>query len=370
VKVLEIPAGKIRCLFGTDGVRDVANRGVMTPEMALRLGRSYVLFLTEQGIPRPTLVIGRDTRRSGQMLESAIISGLTSAGAQVISLGISPTPEVSFAVKYLHAHGGVVVSASHNPAEYNGIKFLDKEGKKLSDENEASIEDYLGDNFLDDWRPTGASIGTFSEDRNVRNAYCEWLTSILSGISPERYRCIVDCANGAATPVIMDLAQRTGLPWSLVGSEPDGLNINDGVGVMAMKHLSELILQTGSDFGIAYDGDADRVLFVDPIGRVIDGDIILWVISRWLKTKGLLGTGMTATIMSNLALDEHLRNENIKIFRCPVGDRYVLKTMAEENSGLGGEQSGHVIIRSYTSTGDGLCTGFVFLKALSDLGKI
>ena len=367
--MLEIPAGKIRCLFGTDGVRDVANRGVMTPEMALRLGRSYVLFLTEQGIPRPTLVIGRDTRRSGQMLESAIISGLTSAGAQVISLGISPTPEVSFAVKYLHAHGGVVVSASHNPAEYNGIKFLDKEGKKLSDENEASIEDYLGDNFLDDWRPTGASIGTFSEDRNVRNAYCEWLTSILSGISPERYRCIVDCANGAATPVIMDLAQRTGLPWSLVGSEPDGLNINDGVGVMAMKHLSELILQTGSDFGIAYDGDADRVLFVDPIGRVIDGDIILWVISRWLKTKGLLGTGMTATIMSNLALDEHLRNENIKIFRCPVGDRYVLKTMAEENSGLGGEQSGHVIIRSYTSTGDGLCTGFVFLKALSDLGE-
>ncbi|MBN1333394.1 MAG: phosphoglucosamine mutase, partial [Synergistales bacterium] len=247
----------------------------MTPEMALRLGRSYVLFLTEQGIPRPTLVIGRDTRRSGQMLESAIISGLTSAGAQVKSLGISPTPEVSFAIKYLHAHGGVVISASHNPAEYNGIKFLDKEGKKLSDENEASIEDYLGDNFLDDWRPTGASIGTFYEEKNVRHAYCEWLTSILSGISMEGYKCIVDCANGAATPVIKKLLQDAGLSWTLVGAEPDGLNINDGVGVMAMKHLSQLILKRGCDMGIAYDGDADRVLVTDPLGRIIDGDIIL-----------------------------------------------------------------------------------------------
>lgn len=366
---MDIPAGKIRCLFGTDGVRDVANRGVMTPEMALRLGRAYVLFLTEKGIPRPTLVIGRDTRRSGQMLESAILAGLTSAGAQVLNIEVAPTPEVSFAVKRLHSHGGVVISASHNPAEYNGIKFLDGEGKKLSDENEASIEEYLGDNFLDDWRPTGASIGTVSLEKEIRRSYCEWLYCILASTGSLRNKLIIDCANGAASSVIRELVDDYDLPWDLVGDQPNGLNINDGVGVMAMKHLSELVLSGSYFMGIAYDGDADRVLLVDSLGRVIDGDIMLWVISRWMEKKGTLGKGLTATVMSNLALDEHLHQEGINLFRCPVGDRYVLQTMYENHSGLGGEQSGHVIINDYTTTGDGLCTGFVFLQALSDLGE-
>lgn len=163
MKGLEESEKKVRCLFGTDGVRDVANRGVMTPEMALRLGRSYVLYLTERGVPRPRIVVGRDTRRSGKMLEDALVAGMLSAGAQVLTLGVIPTPGVSFAVKHIKAQGGVVISASHNPAEYNGIKFLNNEGHKLNDDAEAAIEDYLGDDLIDDWRPTGASIGEVQE---------------------------------------------------------------------------------------------------------------------------------------------------------------------------------------------------------------
>lgn len=370
MKDLEESEKKVRCLFGTDGVRDVANRGAMTPEMALRLGRSYVLYLTERGVPRPRIVVGRDTRRSGKMLEDALVAGMLSAGAQVLTLGVIPTPGVSFAVKHIKAQGGVVISASHNPAEYNGIKFLNNEGHKLNDDAEAAIEDYLGDDLIDDWRPTGASIGEVQERKDIALVYAQWLASLISSSSMSCETVAFDCAHGASAPILHIIDDIVGNhKWQISGDIPDGLNINEGVGVMNMAYIATQVKNSGAKVGVAYDGDADRVLLTDSQGRILDGDIILWVLARWLAGKGKLGNGVVATVMSNLSLEEHLKKDNIGVFRCPVGDRYVLEMMKYRGAYLGGEQSGHIIIREFTSTGDGICTGFVFMKACEEMGE-
>ena len=360
---------KIRCLFGTDGVRDVANRGLMTPEMALSLGRAYVLFMTERGIPRPTVAVGRDTRRSGFMLEAALSAGLTSAGADVLSLGVIPTPGVSFSVRHTGIHGGAVISASHNPAEYNGIKFLDSKGYKLSDDDEATIEEYLGDPLMDEWRPSGASIGVVRQSNEAVASYTEWLKGLFGGDWLTGHVAVVDCANGAASPMAGEIFSACGLDVRMVGNTPDGLNINEGVGVMHMPHLASAITANEARFGIALDGDADRVLMADSSGRVLDGDIVLWVLARWLQKKGSLGSCVVSTVMSNLALEERLAESGITLMRCPVGDRYVLEGMRKGNSRLGGEQSGHIILHQHVHTGDGLCTALNFLKACEELGE-
>ncbi|MDD4837513.1 MAG: phosphoglucosamine mutase, partial [Dethiosulfovibrio sp.] len=269
-------AEKKRCLFGTDGVRDIANRGAMTPEMALRLGRAYVLFLTERGFPRPKIVVGRDTRRSGAMLESALVAGMTSAGSDVLCVGVTPTPGVSFGVETLRAQGGAVISASHNPAEYNGIKFLDQSGSKLTDEAELAIEEYLGDNLIDDWRPSGGSIGKvehIGDDFNV--SYGEKILSSLGEDGLGSFRIVFDCAHGAASSVLPGMLPLLGKEgnFHVIGANPNGLNINEKSGVMSMKGLSDEVIKGGFDLGIAYDGDADRVLLVDGRGRTLDGDI-------------------------------------------------------------------------------------------------
>ncbi|NLL37224.1 MAG: phosphoglucosamine mutase [Fretibacterium sp.] len=356
-----------RVLFGTDGVRDIANRGSMTPEMALRLGRAFILFWAERGIPRPRIVLGRDTRRSGMMLEGALTAGMTSAGAEVLTIGVIPTPGVSYAVQNLDADGGVVISASHNPAEYNGIKFLDRDGCKLSDKAELSIEEYLGDNLTDDWRPTGASIGEIRQVPHLVHGYAEHLISLLPYREHLSSRIAFDCAHGAAGAVMPLLVERLGVKPLLIGTDPDGLNINEGVGVIHMRHLSSYVAQSACDMGFAFDGDADRVLMVDPKGRVIDGDIMMWVLARWLAARGALGAGVVATVMSNMALEEHLAHEGVQVFRCPVGDRYVLETMRRRQARLGGEQSGHIIVEPATRTGDGLCTAFLMIDALREL---
>lgn len=360
---------KVRCLFGTDGVRDVANRGDMTPEMALRLGRSYVLYLTERGIPRPRIVLGRDTRRSGEMLEAALAAGMTSAGADVLLLGVIPTPGVSYAVKALEASGGSVISASHNPAEYNGIKFLDGKGCKLSDETEATIEEYMGDNLTDDWRPTGASVGVFQHALDATEEYGRWVASLWGSDHPFLHRGVVDCAHGAAVQVARTVFRTLGGDWVFIGDKPDGLNINEGVGVMTMGHLGAAVRERHAPLGIAYDGDADRTLLCDGRGRTINGDIMLWIIAKWLFSLGELGGGVVATVMSNMALEDHLKKEGVPLYRCPVGDRYVVETMTASGAKLGGEQSGHVIASSFVNTGDGLCTSLLFLKACLTLGE-
>ncbi|QTX31289.1 phosphoglucosamine mutase [Aminithiophilus ramosus] len=356
----------VRCLFGTDGVRDVANRGTMTPEMALRLGRAFVFCLTEAGSPRPSVVVGRDTRRSGPMLEAALVAGLTSAGAEVTLVDVLPTPGVSFAVGKIGAAGGAVISASHNPAEYNGIKFLDGQGGKLSDAQELAIEETLGDALLDDWRPTGGSVGSVVRDGAVADAYLDRLAE-FSGIVKEAF--VVDCAHGAASALVPRLFERLGSSAHLIGASPDGLNINEGVGVMHMESLSTAVRTRRAPFGIAYDGDADRVLFCDGQGRLLDGDIMLWVLARWMARRGDLGRGVVATVMSNMALEERLGEAGIPLVRCPVGDRYVLEAMRENTMGLGGEQSGHVILGPWVGTGDGLLTGLAFLRACRELNE-
>ncbi|MCL2767414.1 MAG: phosphoglucosamine mutase [Synergistaceae bacterium] len=360
---------KERCLFGTDGVRDLANQGMMTPEMALRLGRAYIRYLVESGIPRPRIVVGRDTRKSGMMLESALSSGMASAGAEVLLLGVIPTPGVSFAIQNLAAEGGAVISASHNPAEYNGIKFLDGQGFKLSDNAEITIEDIFGDSFTDEWRPGGASIGGIRRIPNMLENYAKRIASLSEYGENLPPSMVFDCAHGAAASVMPILLKEIGASFSLIGAESNGLNINESVGVMYIEHLVKNVINNKYSVGVAYDGDADRVLMVDSLGRIIDGDIMLWVLGRWLAAKGGLGSGVVATVMSNRVLEEKLAEDGIQLFRCPVGDRYVLEKMKESEACLGGEQSGHIVVFPYTNTGDGLFTTFLFLKACNALDE-
>ncbi len=363
-------APRSRCLFGTDGVRDIANRGPMTPEMALRLGRAYVLFLIQHGTPRPKIVVGRDTRRSGRMLESALVSGMMSAGAEVVDLGVIPTPAVSYGALYYKALGGAVISASHNPAEYNGIKFLNGGGQKLSDAEELEIEDTLGDDLTDEWRPSGASIGEMISEDGFASLYAEHVLRALDGDMLTGMKVVFDCAHGAASAVVPFLTERLECESVVIGASPNGLNINEKCGVMHLDTLVEAVGKNDADIGIAYDGDADRVQLVDRRGNVINGDVILWVLGRWLQREGILGSGVVATVMSNGKLETHLRKDGIQVFRCAVGDRYVLDMMKSTASGLGGEQSGHVIIDHFVRTGDGLCTGFAFLRACRELGEL
>jgi len=362
-------SNKVRCLFGTDGVRDVANRGVMTPEVVLRIARAHVLFLAERGAPRPKIVVGRDTRRSSPMLEAALFAGFTSAGADVYALGVIPTPGVGFAVRAVGANGGAVVSASHNPAEYNGVKLFDSGGVKLRDGDEAAIEEYLSDNLLDEWRPTGASIGVVDEKSSFIESYVHFLKGLMGERKPKLRKVIVDCAHGATTVIAKNVLDILGDEVFFVGTDPTGVNINEGVGVMHMEHLKGWVQREGADLGIAFDGDGDRVLFVDRKGQVLDGDIVLWVLARWLKKEGRLGSGVVATVMSNMALEELLAEDGIPCFRAPVGDRYVFEVMECEKALLGGEQSGHVIVRGYGAIGDGIGTALLFLRACDSLGE-
>jgi phosphoglucosamine mutase len=356
-------------MFGTDGVRDVANRGLMTPEMALSFGRAFALFMTEHGAARPKILVAKDTRRSGAMIEAALCSGMMSVGGEIYTLGVFPTPGLSCVLRGGGYDAGAVISASHNPAEYNGIKFFTSQGYKLKDSDEAEIERCLDDDLLHEWRPAGASIGSMHDAGFKRRMYLDWLSGILESIVPRECKLVVDAANGAASVVVKDIFSRWGGPVFYCGTNPDGININDGVGVIHMNHLASVVESHSAKLGIAFDGDADRVLMCDSRGRPIDGDIMLWIIGRYLASKGELGSGLVATVMSNMALEEKLKDEGILMSRCPVGDRYVLEHMMETGALLGGEQSGHVIILDHVATGDGVCTALMFLKSCMELGE-
>ena len=352
---------KERKLFGTDGVRDLANSGNMTPELALRLGRAFIRFTRGKKI-----VIGCDTRLSGRMLEGALYSGMSSEGAEIYLAGIIPTPGVSYAVKALNADGGAVISASHNPAEYNGIKFLGADGCKLSDESEADVEEIL---FRDE-RSTSQNIGAVHDSPGLVKDYALHIASLLN---PEAAmnNIAFDCADGASAvsvPVLVEATKFSRLNTRIISREFDGLNINKDCGVMHMENLTGYVVKNGMALGFAFDGDADRVLISDSLVRIIDGDIILWVLGRWLKKRS--GNDKVAvTVMSNMALEAHFADDGIETLRCPVGDRYVLETMRESGAGLGGEQSGHIIASEFTSTGDGLCTAMLFLNAVHEMGE-
>jgi len=344
----------MRKYFGTDGVRGVANVE-LTPELAFKLGKSagYVLTkkMSEQTL-RPTFVVGRDTRISGPMLETALISGLTSSGVNVIQLGIVPTPAVAYITKQL-ASGGVMISASHNPYQDNGIKFFNQDGYKLSDEIELEIEHYL-ERLEEIPVYAGGDIGTILSYKNAANFYVEFLKNSIT-TNLEGLNIVLDCANGAATTVAPTLFESLGATVHVLSASPDGVNINVECGSTHPEELQRKVVELKANLGLAFDGDADRLIAVDETGEVVDGDQILYICAKALRIKGKLANQtVVSTVMSNFGFQKALNELGVNSVQTSVGDRYVLEEMMKKGYTLGGEQSGHIIFLDLNTTGDGI----------------
>ena len=354
--------------FGTDGVRGVA--GVdLTCEMAMKIGRGAAAVLTGTTGHRPRILIGKDTRQSGDMLEAALTAGLCSVGADVESLGVLPTPAVAYLVKKYNADAGVVISASHNPMEFNGIKIFAGTGYKLPDEVENEIEKHIDNNCADIPLATGSAVGRVSLRTDGLKDYVDHLYESINGDLTGLNVCI-DCANGASAKVAQELFPRLGAKCTFLGIEPDGENINKGVGSTHLGNLEKAVVEGGFDCGIAFDGDADRCLACDEKGQEIDGDKIIALLSLTMKEKGRLdGDTAVVTVMSNLGFIKFMESQGINTEKTAVGDRYVLENMRENGYAIGGEQSGHVILLHHASTGDGELTAGKLLKLLAESGK-
>lgn len=339
-------------LFGTDGVRDIANSGNMKPEVVLKIARTYGFFLKEAK-EKPVVVVGRDTRLSGYSLTSALIAGLLSSGCDVIDAGVLSTPGISFLVRELNADGGAVVSASHNPYEYNGVKFFNSLGEKLSPEAELVIESMLDRNWD---LPTGIYVGKLNKV-DPKEYYVPFLLRIAQGLRLNGLKVVIDAANGALFEIAPLVFESLGAEVIRVGCEPDGININAGVGSTSTGEMVAAVVREEAYMGFAFDGDGDRVMLSDSRGAIADGDVILYLAASKLKPKAVVGT-----IMSNLGLEEVLASMKIGFIRVPVGDRWVYEEMKSKNLPLGGEPSGHIIFRPEVYTGDGMVTA---LKILS-----
>ena len=338
--------------FGTDGVRGVA--GVdLTCELAMKIGRGAAAVLTEKTGRRPRILIGKDTRQSGDMLEAALTAGLCSVGADVESLGVLPTPAVAYLVRKYKADAGVVISASHNPMEFNGIKIFAGTGYKLPDEVEEQIEAHIDNDCKDIPLAVGEEIGTVSLRSDGLRDYVDHLYEAIGGDLSGLNLCI-DCANGAAAAVAQKLFPRLGAKCTFIGVSPDGKNINKEVGSTHLENLEKAVVDGGYDCGIAFDGDADRCLACDEKGREIDGDKIIALLALMMKEKGRLdGDTAVVTVMSNLGFIKYMEAQGIHTEKTAVGDRYVLENMREHGYAVGGEQSGHVILLHHATTGDG-----------------
>ncbi len=353
-------------LFGTDGVRGIANYD-LTPQLAFELGRAGAYVLT-QGTHRPKVVVGKDSRISGDMLECALTAGLTSVGAEVISVGIIPTPAVAYLTRLYQADAGVMISASHNPVEYNGIKFFDKDGYKLPDEVEDRIENIIKEK-IELPSPIGTGIGTRKEYTNSHRDYIEFLKSTIDGDLKEM-KIVIDCAYGASSTVAPILFKELGAEVILYGAEPIGDKINVNCGSTHPEKLQQLVIKNGADIGLAFDGDADRLIAVDEKGNVIDGDHIMAICAIDLKKKGRLKNNtVVATVMSNIGFEIALKEQGINLIRTKVGDRYVLEEMTKGGYSIGGEQSGHIIFLDDNTTGDGEITALKLCSISKESGK-
>lgn len=354
-------------LFGTDGIRGVVGE-TLTAELAYHVGRAVTAVLTDRLGHKPVITIGKDTRISSDMLESALIAGICSAGGDVMPLGTIPTPAVAFLTVQEHADAGIVISASHNPYEHNGIKVFNGEGYKLSDEMEAAVEDLI---LFHANLPvkTRGEIGTrYHGMRQMKKDYIHHLYSTVDG-DLSGLRVVVDCANGAASATAPLLFGMLPLQADFIHAEPDGININTNCGSTHLHSLAEAVLRGGYDLGIAFDGDADRCLLVDEKGNTIDGDKIMAVCATELRRQGkLTGSTVVGTVMSNLGLHEFCQKNGMVLICTDVGDRHVLEEMVEHNYAIGGEQSGHMIFRQFATTGDGELTALQFLQALKKSG--
>jgi phosphoglucosamine mutase len=353
----------VRRYFGTDGIRGRAN-GVITPELALRIGQATGTAF-RRGEHRHRVVIGKDTRLSGYMIETALVAGFTSVGMDVLLLGPMPTPAVAMLTRSMRADLGVMISASHNPYDDNGIKLFGPDGYKLTDELEHEIEKLIDGN-VSKRLAKSADLGRAKRIDGVHDRYIEFAKRTLPrNMSLEGLRVVADCANGAAYRVAPEALWELGAEVFTVGTEPDGFNINKDCGSTAPDVLRRKVVEMRADIGIALDGDADRVIVVDERGRIIDGDQLLAVIAEsWKEDARLARPGIVGTVMSNLGLERHLKEHGIELVRTPVGDRYVLEHMRQHGYNLGGEPSGHIILSDYATTGDG------FVAALQVLAVV
>jgi phosphoglucosamine mutase len=357
-----------RKLFGTDGVRGRANSYPMTAELALRLGAAAGRYFRRDGRNGHRVVIGKDTRLSGYMLENALTAGLTSTGMNVLLLGPVPTPAVGFLTRSMRADIGIMISASHNPAEDNGIKFFGPDGFKLSDDAEAEIEAIVTAE-IEPAQPQ--NIGRAKRIEDGRGRYVEYAKTTFPGRGQlSGLKVVVDCANGAAYRAAPEVLWELGADVIPVAVAPNGFNINDRCGSTHPETAAEAVVAHGADLGICLDGDADRVMILDETGRVADGDQIMALLAaRWAEAGRLRGGALVATVMSNLGLERFLEARGLRLERTAVGDRYVVERMREGGFNLGGEQSGHIVMTDYATTGDGLIAGLQFLAAMVETGQ-
>ncbi len=352
-------------LFGTDGIRGLANVD-LTAELALDVAVAAAHILVENSNDRPRAIVGQDSRASGEFLEAAVVAGLTSAGVDVYRVGIVPTPAVAYLVASTGADLGVMISASHNPMPDNGIKLFQRGGEKLADEVEALVEARIGEPWQ---RPTGAAVGRVINDDQLVNNYIEHLLSTID-VSLKGLKVVVDCANGASSFTAPIALSRAGAEVIAIANTPDGWNINDGVGSTHLDFLRNAVLKNGADVGIAHDGDADRCLAIDATGAEIDGDVIMAILAKGFKAQGkLTANTIVGTVMSNLGFMHAMAESEIAVVTTAVGDRYVLEAMLQSDFNLGGEQSGHVIMRDYANTGDGLLTALQLLAEVKRSGQ-
>jgi len=364
-------------IFGTDGVRGVANVEPVTAETALKLGRAAAHVFTQlnprtlsEGA-RPKIVLGKDTRLSGYMLENALVAGITSLGVDVLVIGPLPTPGVAYITRSLRADAGIVLSASHNPYEDNGIKFFRHDGYKLDDQIEDQIEDLVSTGKIDNIRPTAGKIGRAKRIDDALGRYVEFAKrSFPRDMSLEGMRVATDVANGAAYKSTPCILRELGAEVAIVHNEPNGVNINDGCGSTHPEEIQRAVKLSDADVGITHDGDADRVLLCDENGEIVDGDEILAIAALdLLKSNQLSESTVVATVMSNFGLDETMASNGGKVVRTKVGDRYVIEEMMKKNLNLGGEQSGHIIFRDFTTTGDGIISALQVLRIMYATGQ-
>lgn len=353
-------------LFGTDGIRGIANEE-LTPELAYKVGRAgaYILSKGEKG----KILVGKDTRISGDMLESALMAGITSMGIDAVSVGIIPTPAVAYLTRKYNALAGVVISASHNPGEYNGIKFFNNKGLKLPDQVEDEIESIILDDKQLDIRPIGSNIGRVYREKKAGEDYKGFLKATID-IDLTGIKIAMDCGHGALYKIAPEIIRELNGEVIVINDNPSGMNINDNCGSTNPDMIKKLVIDTGADMGISFDGDGDRIIAVDNNGELVNGDHILAICATYLKERDRLPKNtVVGTVMTNMGLDIYLKENGMDIVKTTVGDRYVLEEMLDSGYVIGGEQSGHIIFLDYNTTGDGLATGLHLLEVMKSSGK-
>ena len=363
----------MRKYFGTDGIRRIANTE-LSPELVYRVAKAGAYVLSKHSTKTPTILIGRDTRISGTLIESAMVAGFLSYGANVKLLGVIPTPGVAYLTRKLQADASVVISASHNTFEDNGIKYFSNKGTKIPDEIEEEIEEVMDSGKLDELSAVSEKIGVSEVRTDLLEEYVYFFRKNfddnIEKINRQDFKVVIDTANGATYKVADKVFKTLGINHVIINNNPNGVNINDGCGSTHLEMLKEYVVKNKMSLGIAYDGDGDRCLAVDENGEEIDGDKLLAIISNYLRKHGKLAKDtIVATVMSNLGLNKYAEKENLQFVQTKVGDRYVLEEMLKNGYNLGGEQSGHVILLDYNPTGDGILTSLMLIQAILESGK-